>query len=91
MPLPVVRCLVRVEALRVGVAEDGVSDTLPPVIMSVAVIDYNSSRWTKELLEQNREEDPSFSVHLHEAHWSINNSGQFMYGSPISVRVSWSG
>ncbi|KAH7094193.1 Spt20 family-domain-containing protein [Auriculariales sp. MPI-PUGE-AT-0066] len=54
--------------------------------MSVAAIGYNSSRWVNELLEEYKDDGPSFSVHLHEGHWSINNSAasHFLYTSPIS-------
>ncbi|KZV95149.1 hypothetical protein EXIGLDRAFT_707846 [Exidia glandulosa HHB12029] len=54
--------------------------------MTVASIDYNVSKWTNALLEKHKVDDPSFSVHFHEAHWTINNSAtsQFLYTQAIS-------
>ncbi|EJD48180.1 hypothetical protein AURDEDRAFT_183535 [Auricularia subglabra TFB-10046 SS5] len=54
--------------------------------MTAASIDYNVAKWTLGLLEKHKGDEPSFSVHFYEAHWSINNSAtsQFLYGSAIS-------
>jgi hypothetical protein len=39
----------------------------------------------KDLLEKNESQPPSFSVHLHPEHWTLNNVSKFLYNTQISV------
>ncbi|KAJ7302940.1 Spt20 family-domain-containing protein, partial [Mycena albidolilacea] len=46
---------------------------------------YNRTRHAEELLGKNASQPPSFSVHLHPEHWTLNNvSTKFLYNTQIS-------
>ncbi|KAK7031667.1 Spt20 family-domain-containing protein [Favolaschia claudopus] len=46
---------------------------------------YNRTRHAELLLEKNASQPPSFSVHLHPEHWTLNNvSTKFLYNTQIS-------
>ncbi|KAF8211129.1 Spt20 family-domain-containing protein [Mycena galopus ATCC 62051] len=46
---------------------------------------YNRTRQAEDLLEKNASQPPSFSVHLHPEHWTLNNvSTKFLYNTQIS-------
>ncbi|KAJ7777188.1 Spt20 family-domain-containing protein [Mycena metata] len=46
---------------------------------------YNRTRHAEDLLEKNASQPPSFSVHLHPEHWTLNNVSKFLYNTQISV------
>ncbi|KAJ7609066.1 Spt20 family-domain-containing protein [Roridomyces roridus] len=45
---------------------------------------YNRTRYVEELLDKNEANAPSFSVHLHPEHWTLNNVSKFLYNTQIS-------
>ncbi|CAK5273644.1 unnamed protein product [Mycena citricolor] len=45
---------------------------------------YNRTRHAEDLLERNASSPPSFAVHLHPEHWTLNNASKFLYNNQIS-------
>ncbi len=46
---------------------------------------YNITRSVEELLEAHRSSPPSFTVHLHPDHWTLNNGSKFLYNNQVAV------
>ncbi|ESK94931.1 saga complex subunit spt20 [Moniliophthora roreri MCA 2997] len=45
---------------------------------------YNQTRFMEDLLERNKSQPPSFTVHLHSDHFNLNNSGKLSYTHPTA-------
>ncbi|KAH0582465.1 hypothetical protein J132_02709 [Termitomyces sp. J132] len=45
---------------------------------------YNTTRFVEDLLENTASLPPSFTVHLHLEHWTLNNGSKFLYNNQIA-------
>ncbi|KAF8911231.1 Spt20 family-domain-containing protein [Mucidula mucida] len=45
---------------------------------------YNQTRQVEELLAKNESHPPSFSVHLHPEHWTLNHGPKFLYNNHVA-------
>ncbi|KAG6888748.1 hypothetical protein C0995_006219 [Termitomyces sp. Mi166 len=45
---------------------------------------YNTTRFVEDLLEKTASLSPSFTVHLHLEHWTLNNGSKFLYNNQIA-------
>ncbi|KAG6855908.1 hypothetical protein H0H87_009514 [Tephrocybe sp. NHM501043] len=45
---------------------------------------YNTTRFVEDLLERTVALPPSFTVHLHPEHWTLNNGSKFLYNNQIA-------
>jgi len=55
--------------------------------MALGLIEtYNRTRYVEELLDSIEGQPPSFTVHLHQEYWILNNGSKFLYHNPMAVR-----
>jgi transcription factor SPT20 len=47
----------------------------------------NRTRAVDDLLARTRDDPPSFTVHLHQEHWILNNGSKFLYHNQTAVRL----
>ncbi|KAF8880178.1 transcription factor Spt20 [Infundibulicybe gibba] len=45
---------------------------------------YNRTRYVEDLLERTEALPPSFTIHLHPEHWTLNKGPKFLYNNPIA-------
>ncbi|TFL01998.1 Spt20 family-domain-containing protein [Pterulicium gracile] len=45
---------------------------------------YNCTRQVDALLESTQHKPPSFTIHLHSEHWTLNNGSKFLYNNQIA-------
>ncbi|KAI4294282.1 hypothetical protein K525DRAFT_213043 [Schizophyllum commune Loenen D] len=48
------------------------------------MVDYNRTRFVDSLLENNKDQPPSFKIHLHAEHWNLNNGSKFLYNNQVA-------
>lgn len=53
--------------------------------MTISMLDYNLSRSISELLAENEESSPSFTVNLYPEYWTLNQGSKFLYNNPVAV------
>ena len=46
---------------------------------------YNGARFVQELLDAHESSPPSFTVHLHLDHWTLNGGSKFLYNNQMAV------
>lgn len=46
---------------------------------------YNITRSIDELLAEHESSPPSFTVHLHPDHWTLNSGSKFLYNNQLAV------